>query len=95
MGWKKWNHELFGRKIYTKGIYFLTIKIYYAKNEQVTPWFGAIMHYELFKWWDVLIQGKIGQYQPNPKIVDLNNYQKPIFQTVNGVLKPTIQIWRE
>jgi len=50
------------------------------------------MHYELFKWWDVLIQGKIGQYQPNPKIVDLNNYQKPIFQTVNGVLKPTIQI---
>jgi hypothetical protein len=56
----------------------------------VTPWFGAIMHYKLFEWWDVLIKGDIKNYTPAKEIADLNSYQKPIFTQLNGVLRSNI-----
>jgi len=63
---------------------------YTEKKEQVTPWFGAIMHYQLFNWWDKLIQGEVGKYEPSHTIADLNEYQKPIFVETNGSLTPNI-----
>lgn len=62
----------------------------YAKNERVTPWFGAIMHYKLFEWWDVLNKGNIKNYKPAKEIADLNSHQKPIFSEANGLFKSNI-----
>jgi len=62
----------------------------YQKNERVTPWFGAIMHYKLFEWWDVLIKGDIQKYTPAKGVIDLNDYQKPIFTELKGIFKPCI-----
>jgi len=64
----------------------------HQKNEQVTPWFGAIMHYNLFQWWDVLINNDFKNFKPSPEVIDLNNYQKPLFTPSANGLKPTIQL---
>jgi len=48
------------------------------------------MHYQLFNWWNVLINGGLEKYEASPVIEDLNKYQKPIFSDVNGTLTPTI-----
>ena len=42
------------------------------------------MHYNLFHWWDILASGRTENYKPDPKIVNLNPYQKPIFQERDG-----------
>jgi len=65
---------------------------YTQKNEHITPWFGAIMQYQLFNWWDIIIQGKSAEYKPSPKVADLNKYRDPIFQNVNGKIITNIQI---
>jgi len=62
----------------------------YREKEEVTPWFGAIMHYQLFKWWNVLINGELEKYEASHIIEDLNKYQKPIFTETDGIIMPTI-----
>ncbi len=65
-----------------------------VQNETVTPWFGAIMHYKLFEWWDLLINGHIHNYKPDPRIIDLNPYVKPIFTEANGGLNINVHMDR-
>jgi len=50
------------------------------------------MHYSLFKWWDVLISGDIKNYKASTEIPDLNTYQKPLFVSAAGVLKPNVDL---
>jgi len=64
----------------------------YKQNQKVTPWFGAIMHYKLFEWWNVLINEDIKSYKASNEVVNLNDYQKPIFLESNGVLKSNLTI---
>jgi isopentenyl-diphosphate delta-isomerase len=51
-----------------------------TKGEVVTPWFGAIMHYQMFEWWECLSSGKINNFVPESGIVNLNPYKKPLFK---------------
>jgi len=68
----------------------------YTKNgEKVTPWFGAIMHYKLFEWWDVLNNGNLDKYVASNEIPDLNSFQKPIFLEHNGELKSNVPAEKE
>ncbi len=58
----------------------------------MTPWFGAIMHYRMFEWWDTLINGQIHAFKPDPKIVNLNPYIKPVFIETNGELNVNLNV---
>jgi len=64
----------------------------YEQNEFISPWFGAIMHYKLFEWWDVLLSGDIKNYKPSTEVANLNEYKKPLFLESNGVLKSNVPI---
>jgi len=57
---------------------------YQNTGETITPWFGAIIHYSLFKWWDNLIEGSLDRFIPDPGIVNLNPFQLPLFREQNS-----------
>jgi len=64
----------------------------YKAKEGVTPWFGAIMHYDFFKWWDALIQNKLHTFTPKQGVVNLNPFQKPIFKEHAGTISNNLSI---
>ncbi len=50
------------------------------------------MHYKLFEWWDLLINGHAHNYKADPSVVNLNPYLKPIFTEKNGGLSVNLSL---